>query len=74
MVENRVFFTVRDEFGASMSFQANNAIPYDDLCKCINKDTLVELMCLDKLGYTGDDIQFITPEEYDERFGDDEDG
>ena len=37
------------------------------------KDTLVELMCLDRLGYTGDDIQFITPEEYDEHFGDDED-
>ena len=25
------------------------------------------------LGYTGDDIQFITPEEYDERFGGDKD-
>ena len=24
-------------------------------------------------GYTGDDIQFITPEEYDEQFGGDED-
>ena len=30
-------------------------------------------MCLDGLGYTGDDIQFITQEEYDERFGGDED-
>ena len=56
-----------------MSFEANNTIPYEDLCKCVNKDTLVELMCLDIAGYTGDDIQFITPEEYDERFGDDED-
>ena len=74
MVENRVCFTVRGEFGAQMSFEANNTIPYEDLCKCVNKDTLVELMCLDVAGYTGDDIQFITPEEYDERFGDDEDG
>ena len=74
MVENRVCFTVRGEFGAQMSFEAENTIPYEDLCKCVNKAMLVELMCLDSLGYTGDDIQFITPEEYDEHFGDDEDG
>lgn len=73
MDENRVCFTVRGEFGAQMSFESKNTIPYEDLCKCINKDTLVELMCLDSLGYTGDDIQFITPEEYDERFGGDKD-
>ena len=69
MVENRVCFTVRGEFGAQMSFASKNTIPYEDLCKCVNKDTLVELMCLDSLGY----IQFITPKEYDEHFGDDED-
>nr|DAU22481.1 MAG TPA: hypothetical protein [Caudoviricetes sp.] len=73
MDENRVCFTVRGEFGAQMSFESKNKIPYEDLCECVNKDTLVELMCLDSLGYTGDDIQFITPEEYDERFGGDED-
>ena len=73
MVENRVCFTVRGEFGAQMSFKSESTIPYEDLCKCINKDTLIELMCLDGLGYTGDDIQFIRPEEYDERFGGDED-
>ena len=69
MIKNRVCFTVRGEFGAQMSFESKNTIPYEDLCKCINKDTLIELMCLD-----GHDIQFITPEEYDEHFGDDEDG
>ena len=74
MIKNRVCFTVRGEFGAQMSFESENTIPYEDLCKCINKDTLIELMCLDGIGYTGDDIQFITPEEYDEHFGDDEDG
>lgn len=73
MVENCVCFTVRGEFGVQMSFKSKNTIPYEDLCKCVNKDTLVELMCLDRLGYTGDDIQFITLEEYDERFGGDED-
>lgn len=74
MVENRVCFTVRGEFGAQMSFESENTIPYEALCKCVNKDTLIELMRLDVAGYTGKDIQFITPEEYDERFGDDEDG
>ena len=73
MVENRVCFTVRGEFGAQMSFEANNTIPYEDLVKCVNKDKLVELMCLDRLGYTGEDIEFITPDEYDKKFGDDED-
>lgn len=74
MVKNRVCFTVRGEFGAQMRFEANNTIQYEDLVKCVNKDTLVELMCLDSLGYTGEDIEFITPAEYDERFGGDEDG
>lgn len=73
MIENRVCFTVRGEFGAQMSFEAENTIPYGKLCEAINKDKLVELMCLDHLGCTGEDIAFITPEEYDERFGDDED-
>ena len=72
MIKNRVCFTVREEFGAQMSFEAENTIPYEDLCKCVNKDTLVKLMCLDSFGYTGNDIQFITPGEYDERFGGDE--
>lgn len=67
MVENRVCFTVRGEFGTKMIVETNNTIPYDDLCKRVNKDALVELMCLDALGYTGEDIQFITPEEYDEK-------
>ena len=57
-----------------MSFEASNAIPYDNLCKCINKDVLVKLMCLADLGYTGEDIRFITADEYDERFGGDDDG
>lgn len=74
MTENRVCFTVRGEFAAQMSFEANNAIPYEDLVKCINKDKLVELMCLDRLGFSGKDIAFITPDEYDEKFGGDEDG
>lgn len=73
MVENRVCVTVRGEFGAQMRFESENTIPYENLFKCVNKDTLVELMCIDSLGYTGDDIQFITTEEYDEHFGDDED-
>ena len=50
MIKNRVCFTVRGEFGAQMSFESKNTIPYEDLCKCVNKDTLVELMCLDGLG------------------------
>ena len=73
MVENRVCFTVRGEFGAQMSFEAENTIPYGELCECINKDKLAELMCLDSLGYTGEDIAFIPPDEYDARFGGDED-
>lgn len=74
MVRNCVCFTVRGAFGVQMSFEENDTIQYEDLVKRVNKDTLVELMCLDRLGYTGEDIEFITLAEYYERFGDDEDG
>ena len=37
MVKNRVCFTVRGEFGAQMSFEANNTIQYEDLVKCVTK-------------------------------------
>ena len=68
MIKNRVCFTVRGEFGAQMSFESENTIPYEDLCKCINKDKLIELMCLDGLDYNGDDIQKITPQDYNEHY------
>ena len=74
MFENRVCFSVRGEFAAEMKFDSEAEIPREELERSIDKNVLLEMMCLDQLGYTGEDIEFITPAEYDERFGGDEDG
>lgn len=74
MFENRVRFSVRGEFGAEMKFDSETEIPREELERSIDKNVLLEMMCLDQLGYTGEDVIFISPEEYNERYGDDDDG
>ena len=74
MVENCVYFSIRGEFGAQMKFDSETEIPREELERSIDKNVLLEMMCLDQLGYTGEDVIFISPEEYNERYGDDDDG
>ena len=74
MVENSVYFSIRGEFGAQMKFDSETEIPREELERSIDKNVLLEMMCLDQLGYTGEDVIFISPEEYNERYGDDDDG
>ncbi len=74
MVENRVCFSVRGEFGAQLKLNSETGIPREELERSIDKDKLLEMMCLDQLGYTGEDVTFISPEEYDKQYGDDDDG
>lgn len=52
-----------------MSFDSNKEIPYEDLAAAVNKEKVAELLCLEAIGYTADDIEIITPEQYDEEFG-----
>jgi hypothetical protein len=72
MFENRVCVSVRGEFGAEMKLDSEAEIPREELERSIDKNVLLEMMCLDQLGYTGEDVIFISPEEYDERYGDDD--
>lgn len=74
MAEYKICFSVAGVFGAQISFEAKEGVPYEDLAASIDKDKLAELMCLDAMGYSGKDITVITPEQYEAEFGKDEDG
>ena len=71
MVENRVCFSVRDEFGAQLKLNSETEIPREELERSIDKDKLLEMMCLDQLGYTGvEKIKEETIEAWNRRVND----
>lgn len=74
MAEYKICFSVAGAFGAQISFEAKPGVSYEDATASINKENLVRLMCLDALGYSAKDIEVITPEQYEAKFGGDEDG
>lgn len=69
MVENKLYFSIRGEFGVQMTFEAKEELPYELMARCINKDEVLRLLCLEKAGYTAEDIQVISQEEYEEKYG-----
>lgn len=69
MVENKLYFSIRGEFGVQMTFEAKEELPYELMARCINKDEVLHLLCLEEAGYTAEDIQVISQEEYDEKYG-----
>ena len=69
MVENKLWFSIRGEFGVQMTFEAKEEIPYELMVRCINKDEVLRLLCLEEAGYTAEDIQVISKEEYEEKYG-----
>lgn len=73
MVENKLYFSIRGEFGVQMTFEAKEELPYELMARCINKDEVLRLLCLEKAGYTAEDIQVISQEEYDEKYGGNDD-
>lgn len=74
MVEYKIYFSVAGAFGAQISFEAKEGMSYEELAASLNKDKLAELMCLPAIGYSGKDIEVISPEQYEAEFGGDEDG
>lgn len=74
MAEYKICFSVAGAFGAQLRFEAKPGISYEDAAASINKEKLVQLMCLDALGYSAKDIEVITLEQYEAEFGGDEDG
>ena len=74
MAEYKICFSVAGAFGAQISFEAKPGVSYEDAAASIDKEKLAKLMCLNTLGYSAKDIELITPEQYDEEFGEDENG
>lgn len=66
MANYRVCFRL-PTFVAELSFEtAERDISYEEIAASINKEKVAELLCLDTLGYSAEDMEIITPEEYDE--------
>ena len=74
MAKNRLCFRVAGEFGAELTFESSGSITYEQMAQSVNKERAAELLFLDEIGYSAEDIEIITPEEYDMVFGGDEDG
>lgn len=72
MAECKICFSVAGAFGAQISFEAKPGVSYEDAAASIDKDKLAELMCLSVLGYSADDIEVITPEQYEDEYGGDD--
>ena len=66
MAKNRLCFRVAGEFGAEITFE--------QMAQSVNKERAAELLFLDEIGYSAEDVEIITPEEYDMVFGGAEDG
>lgn len=72
MAEYKICFDIAGQFGAQISFEAKAGVTYEDAAASIDKDKLAELMCLSVLGYSADDIEVITPEQYEDEYGGDD--
>ena len=69
MANYRVCFRL-PTFVVQLSFEAaERDISYEEIAASINKEKVAELLCLDSLGYSAEDMEIITPEEYDEEVG-----
>lgn len=65
MAKNRLCFSVAGDFGAEIAFESSGNITYEQMAQSVNKEKVAELLFLDVLGYSAEDIEIITPEEYD---------
>lgn len=73
MAEYKLCFRVAGEYGVKMSFDSDAIVSYEDLARRINKEKVAELLCLSSIGCSAADIEIITPEQYEEEFGDSDD-
>ena len=73
MAKNRLCFRVAGEFGVEITFESSGSITYEQMAQSVNKERAAELLFLDEIGYSAEDIEIITPEEYDMVFGGAED-
>ena len=59
---------------AQISFEAKAGVSYEDAAASIDKDKLAKALCLSALGYSADDIEVITPEQYEAKYRGDDNG
>ena len=74
MAEYKICFDVAGEFGAQISFEAKAGVSYEDAAASIDKVKLAKALCLSALGYSADDIEVITPEQYEAKYRGDDNG
>lgn len=55
---------VADAFGAEISFEAPEGIPYDELAAAVDMEKLADLMMPETFGYPRDSVRLVYPEEY----------
>ena len=67
-----ICFCVADTFGLKITFDVERQLPYRQFAESVDKEKLAKTCCLSEMGYSAKDIKVITPEEYEERFGDDD--
>ena len=59
-------------FGMQVSFgETNKTVDYETLAKAVDVDKLISVACLETLGVTKEDVKIITPDMYDELYGED---
>ena len=62
---------IADTFGLAMAIgESDREIDYQKLTASVNKEGVLRTTCLDSL-VKPEDVKIITPEEYDEKYGDD---
>ena len=59
-------------FGMQVSLgETSKVVDYEALAKAVDVDKLISVACLDTLGVTKEDVKIITPDVYDELYGED---
>lgn len=69
MAKYKLYFSIAEQFGAQIELEARPGIPYEEAVAAIDKNKLADLLCLSALGYSADDIEVITPEQYEAEYG-----
>lgn len=58
------------KFGMQVSLgETSKTVDYEELAKAVDMDKLISVTSLDAIGVTKEDVKIITPDVYDELYG-----
>ena len=58
------------KFGMQVSLgETSKPVDYEELAKAVDMDKLISVTSLDAIGVTKEDVKIITPDVYDELYG-----